>query len=324
MNSGAVSVYLIASKISRTSAISAALLSILIMDIFHIDAISWQIGLAIAALALGIPHGAVDHLISLPKNSPRKLIIFVSAYVAIAVVAGAAIFQWNIIGFQLVLIMSFIHFGIGDATFLVELGDAREQPRKRIMVKFFYALSSGALPVFLPLTSSETQKALNKIHPALIDWAGTGAARIRAAVLIFAAITALLLIFTRGWRELLDLTALFALSFFAPPLVAFAVYFGLWHALRHTARLTQLLSPARQYSDAGQPGKSLISASIPGLPALIGAVVIAAGFIIFRGEKFSTDFFWNLLVIVWALTVPHMLVTARIDRRVLNKYSAKR
>ena len=323
MNSGAASVYLLARKISTTSAVAAALLSLVIVHLFHVDAISWQIALATSALALGIPHGAVDHLISLPKNSPRKLLLFILIYVAIAVAAGAAIFQWNLIGFQLVLLMSFLHFGFGDATFLVELGDAKEQPRKQIFIKFFYALSSGALPVFLPLTSHETQKALNKIHPALIDWAGAGASRIRAAVLICAAITALLLIFTRGWRDLFDLAALFALGLFAPPLVAFAIYFGLWHALRHTARLTQLLPRAHEYSEAGNAGRALISASVPGLPALAGALVLAAGFIIFRGENLSSDFVWNLLVIVWALTVPHMLVTARIDRRVLNEFSTR-
>ncbi len=315
MESGAASVYSLARKISTVAAFSAAALSFLLIHLFHVDAISWQIVLATVALALGIPHGAVDHLITLPKNSPRKLAVFVAGYVAIAVVAGAAIFHWNVLGFQLVLVMSFLHFGFGDATFLVELGDSLHRPRKNIFIKFFYALASGALPVFLPLTSDQSQKALNKIHPALIDWAASAVEKIRVAVLILAAVTALLLIATRAWRDLLDLAALFLLSLIAPPLVAFAIYFGLWHALRHTARLTQLLPRSRN---------SLVAASIPGLPALIGALALAAVFIIFRGQKFSSDFFWNLLVIVWALTVPHMMVTARIDRRVLNKFSTKR
>ena len=315
MESGAASVYSLARKISTVAAFSAAALSFLLIHLFHVVAISWQIVLATVALALGIPHGAVDHLITLPKNSPRKLAVFVAGYVAIAVVAGAAIFHWNVLGFQLVLVMSFLHFGFGDATFLVELGDSLHRPRKNIFIKFFYALASGALPVFLPLTSDQSQKALNKIHPALIDWAASAVEKIRVAVLILAAVTALLLIATRAWRDLLDLAALFLLSLIAPPLVAFAIYFGLWHALRHTARLTQLLPRSRN---------SLVAASIPGLPALIGALALAAVFIIFRGQKFSSDFFWNLLVIVWALTVPHMMVTARIDRRVLNKFSTKR
>jgi len=31
------------------------------------------------------------------------------------------------------------------------------------------------------------------------------------------------------------------------------------------------------------------------------------------GKHFSTGLLWPMLVIIWALTVPHMLVTARFD-----------
>ena len=32
----------------------------------------------------------------------------------------------------------------------------------------------------------------------------------------------------------------------------------------------------------------------------------------------DASYLWYLLVVVWALTVPHMLVTSKIDRKALN------
>jgi beta-carotene 15,15'-dioxygenase len=53
-------------------------------------------------------------------------------------------------------------------------------------------------------------------------------------------------------REALDLTLLLLLAHLAPPLIAFAVYFGCWHAMRHTARLT--LSSASICIEEFEPG----------------------------------------------------------------------
>jgi hypothetical protein len=60
-----------------------------------------------------------------------------------------------------------------------------------------------------------------------------------------------------------------------------------------------------------------LSAVIPGLPALVGTFVVAA-VLAFSGQKFSDEFFWMALVVVWALTVPHMAVTAKLDRAALT------
>jgi Brp/Blh family beta-carotene 15,15'-monooxygenase len=103
----------------------------------------------------------------------------------------------------------------------------------------------------------------------------------------------------------------------APPLIAFAVYFGCWHAMRHTARLTlSLESSQRGYKD-GNLRKVFLSAVLPGTPALIGTFVIA-GALALLGNEFNDDFFWMALVVVWALTVPHMAVTAKLDRSALT------
>jgi hypothetical protein len=63
--------------------------------------------------------------------------------------------------------------------------------------------------------------------------------------------------------------------------------------------------------------KAFSQAVIPGLPALIGTFVVA-GLFALSGRDFTDDFFWMALVVVWALTVPHMAVTAKLDRAALT------
>jgi hypothetical protein len=53
------------------------------------------------------------------------------------------------------------------------------------------------------------------------------------------------------------------------------------------------------------------------LPALVGTFVVA-GILALSGRDFTDEFFWMALVVVWALTVPHMAVTAKLDRAALT------
>jgi hypothetical protein len=51
----------------------------------------------------------------------------------------------------------------------------------------------------------------------------------------------------------------------------------------------------------------------PGLPALFGALFAAVA--IGALTDFESDsLLWTMLAIVWALTVPHMAATSRLDR----------
>jgi len=39
-----------------------------------------QVVLAIIALAIGIPHGAIDHLITIPRDSTKRFVAFIVIY----------------------------------------------------------------------------------------------------------------------------------------------------------------------------------------------------------------------------------------------------
>jgi Brp/Blh family beta-carotene 15,15'-monooxygenase len=274
----------------------------------------WQVVIAVIALAIGIPHGALDHLVTLPKAQPKKMALFIVIYVAVAVVAVVGILNFNVFGFIIVLFMSAIHFGIGDAAFISEI-DKRTEPERKLN-RWLYIPAAGFTPVFIPLVNSASTDALASVNPALINWHQGFDSEILVAVTSFALAAIAVMLIGKRYREGLDLTLLVLLAHVAPPLIAFAVYFGCWHAMRHTARLTLSLPRSSERLSNGLNRQAFTSAVIPGLPALIGTFVVA-GLLALSGRDFTDEFFWMALVVVWALTVPHMVVTAKLDRAAL-------
>ena len=293
----------------------AVILSILFTAFLGSDNLNWQISLAVIALIIGIPHGALDHLVTLPKDKPAKMALFVIIYVLIAVAAVWAILQWNVLGFQLVVIMSAAHFGIGDAAFIAESERLNNGVSKSLTDRLIYAIPAGLLPVFVPLTSDLTNSALAEVNPQLINWAGSNSNLIHLLVLLIAASSLFILVLKRDDKSAMDLALLAALSILTPPLVAFAIYFGLWHALRHTARLTLNLSKSEIAYQNNEPKRAFINAVLPGIPALIGTFIVAA--VLAATNPDNSRLLWSILVVIWALTVPHMMVTAKLDKGAL-------
>ena len=72
-----------------------------------------------------------------------------------------------------------------------------------------------------------------------------------------------------------------------------------------------------RFSKAYERGSELDAfkaAVIPGLPALLGTIVFVVVLAVLSDQGISSSFLWLALVTVWALTVPHMIVTAKLDR----------
>ena len=300
---------------STISVILAILASLLFSDLLGVASMGWQVVIAVVALAIGIPHGALDHLVTLPKAQPKKMALFIVVYVAVAIVAVIGILQFNTVGFILVLFMSAVHFGIGDGAFINEIDKRSDSSQK--LNRWFYIPAAGFTPVFIPLVNSASTQALASVNPALINWHKGFDSEILFIVSSFTVVAIVVMGITKRFREALDLTLLLLLAHLAPPLIAFAVYFGCWHAMRHTARLTLSLPKSIENLTQGMLRKAFSQAVIPGLPALIGTFVVA-GILALSGKDFTDEFFWMALVVVWALTVPHMAVTAKLDRAALT------
>ena len=315
MKSGEVKLFEGIRNFSSVVILAGIILSLIFSQVLGESSMQWQVVIAIAALAIGIPHGALDHLVTLPKSRPLVMAGFIAVYVLIAIVAVIAILEFNVVGFIFVLVMSAVHFGIGDAAFISELD--RRQPVAVRLPRAIYAISAGSIPVLIPLVNSASTDALAQVNPSLIDWHQGYDQEILTVVITIACISIARLIVRKRIREAVDIGLLLALALLTPPLIAFALYFGCWHAMRHTARLTLSLESSQRAYESGNIRSAFLKAVIPGIPALVGTFFIAA-ILAIRGQDFNDDFFWMALVVVWALTVPHMAVTAKLDRNALT------
>jgi Brp/Blh family beta-carotene 15,15'-monooxygenase len=277
--------------------------------------LTWQVAIALFALAVGIPHGALDHFVTVPRTNKKSMVVFIFVYVLVACVAVLAILKWNVLGFQIVVLMSLVHFGVGDSAFLNELDRLKGKISSHLPTTFV-VLAFGSIPVVMPLINSSSTSALSQVNTNLINWHQGFDQALRSIVLALFIVALVALVITKRFRDVIDLFLLAALAVLTPPLIAFAVYFGCWHAMRHTARLTLVLPESLSAYEQGNALKAFWSAVLPGTPALIGSFLVAAGLWIY-GEV-DKSFFWFVLTIVWALTVPHMIVTAKLDRKALR------
>jgi Brp/Blh family beta-carotene 15,15'-monooxygenase len=295
---------------------TAGILVALFFGPFEGIPIELQVGIALAALAIGIPHGAVDHLITLPSLTATQRIAFIASYLAVVGLVIWAILSANVLGFQLVVLMSAIHFGLGDAAFVSELNARKSDNRP--FPKLPFAIASGFTPVVIPLVSAQSTQALEAVNPNLVGWA-MGFAPVLFIAMTTVSVGAIIwMLFVKSYQEAIDLGLLLTLSLVAPPLLAFAIYFGLWHAMRHTVRVSLELRKSQIAHEQGKPARAFSQAVLAGIPALI----LVLGFVVYltltRGTDLSTELLWYGLVVVWALTVPHMLLTLRLDVKALG------
>lgn len=305
-------------KYSSLATVIVIFLSLILSQFIKESTMTWQIIIALIALAIGIPHGALDHLVTLPRASMSKMVFFITIYTTIAAISVWAILMWPLAGFVGVVIMSSLHFGVGDAAFISELDSVQEQKGSNRVAQTFYALSSGTLPVIIPLTNEKSVTALQSVNKDLLNWHRGFANELMIMTISLFILALIAQIIFRRYRDTLDLSILFLLAMIAPPLLAFAAYFGLWHAMRHTARLTSNLKTSSRLIQDNKAAAAFRSAIIPGIPALLATFIAALGVTSFTEGGFGNQYLWISLVLVWALTVPHMMVTAKLDRRALG------
>ena len=167
MKSGELKLFEGIRSFSSFAILAGIILSLIFSQVLGENSMQWQVVIAIVALAIGIPHGALDHLVTLPKSRPIVMACFIAIYVLVAIVAVVAILNFNVVGFVFVLVMSAVHFGIGDAAFISELD--RRRPVAVRLPRAIYAVSAGSIPVLIPLVNSASTDALAQVNPSLIN-----------------------------------------------------------------------------------------------------------------------------------------------------------
>jgi len=256
---------------------------------------------------LGLPHGAVDHLEGRALLAHRAgrwwWLVFGMLYVAAAVAVVAAWLAWPpglLAGF---LVLAAAHFGAEDID-----ADATAPGGP---VRLMEVAVRGAIPVLGPALFHPARTG--ELFAYLLP--GTTVAGVQAvlvpmawgAPVIAGGLTAFAVIAwaTGRRRTAVEVLVLTAAVWVLPPLLAFVVYFCLWHAPRHTLTVAARLSPA----DARH---GLVRFTRAALPLTLMTAVAGAAVSWWLGSAAHAvpAVIATVFVGLAALTVPHVVLAA--------------
>lgn len=296
----------------RRFALGAAVLAISVCLLAGRPGLGAQLVLLAAAVAvLGLPHGALDLPLAREafrgRLGPAWLPLFGASYLG---AAGAVLAGWAVAPVATLvafLAVSALHFGWGDAE---EAGRWRAAD----------AVARGLLPVLLPGLFHPGETGLlfawltGTAPEATEVWTAT-AARALAAPWAALACAVTVRAAARGEGSAAAEIPVLALAFAVlPPLLAFGVYFCLFHAPRHLIEV----------SAGGTPVRDLLRAAVPS--TLLALALAAAGWFWLRPEALPAGpallrvLFWGLA----SLTAPHMILAAVLSAPVRGPSGAPR
>lgn len=258
--------------------------------------VNWILGSALI-LILGVPHGAFDSIyferLFRPSHRASWLLFVLLYLMTSALVVGF----WVVAPFaalSIFLLISLWHFSADPA------------PGVDAITRLFY----GGGIIVLPLLRHSAE--VTRIFTLL---SGPDAAGVIVVVLhqiapawaLFLGIAALLQV-RRDLLAAAEITALGVLGIFAPPLVAFAVFFCAMHSARHLIRTVR-------WSGVPFDRSLLMSAA---LPMFILIPFLALGWYLLDGLSNETRAIRILFIGLAALTVPHMALVERERVRLIG------
>ncbi|MEH1100952.1 Brp/Blh family beta-carotene 15,15'-dioxygenase [Micromonospora sp. CPCC 205561] len=268
----------------------------------------------VAGLLLGLPHGAVDHLVPAWLSArARPLPARVALLAVYAATAGAGLAAFRaapdlaLLGF---LVVSVVHFGAADVAFHAE------RDRRPARAGVTAVLAYGGPPVVVPLALWRDQvdpllAAVAPRAPALL----TGEVRALALGTVLCAVAATTIREVRAGRAR-DAGQPFLLAVLfgtVPPPLAVGAYFAAWHSCRHVARL--LRHDPRNTADleAGRVGPPLRRFTRQAAAPTLVAVAALVALVIWPGDR--ADPLPATFAVLAALTLPHAALVAWTDRR---------
>ncbi len=298
---------------------------------------------ALSLVLFGLPHGAVDYL-AVPRLLGRKVWPWPALAVGILylVLGGAYLYLWfaaPTAAFAGFIALTWLHWGGGDLhalTAFVSSGGAYPVGRAR---RALTLILRGGLPMLIPLLAfpgtyrTVAESAVNLFAPAsngVLSWAFEPSFRLIAGM-AFALLAVATLASGYGsakkrgargawWVDVAE-TALLAVYFaLVPPVLAVGLYFCLWHAPRHVARLVLLDEKSSGALKTGRLSSALVRFARDAAPLTIVALVLLLGLYLVvpgigsQGQS-PASLLAVYLVLISALTLPHVVVVSFMDLR---------
>ncbi len=295
----------------------------------------WQfVPFVVGMVFLGLPHGAMDHLVvPFEGRRPLTLSYFALFFIGYLGLTVAFLAFWHVlptVALAVFLVMSWLHWGQGDAWALhAFLG--RPTAVSRLHTGLVWAVR-GALPIILPPLAFPAY--FHNFTQGMLAWYGGGGQTWALSSAVRFAGLGTLAVLAGGyawaarkdygpgqrpafWTDLFEVALLALLFLRVPPILAVGVYFCVWHAARHLARLMLLDPVSHVWLAKGMLGRSVARTALLCLPLTLAALGMLGGLYAFQAHRASDagSFVYFYLSLIAALTFPHFLLVLWMDRR---------
>ncbi len=275
------------------------------LDNLHFNA-QLQVTLALIFL-LGIPHGAIDHLL-LYKSQKEKGFSNLNFYVFYLGLIAIYVVLWILMPYFslfLFFLISFYHFGQSQFSFI----KFKERNFFKISLYLvwggsiisglFYHHYDVLINFFNETSHFSATESIITHHRLLFFFIGTS---VLSVLLMALCLWKWEDNVKRFWTEI-AIFALLHLAFFTlPPLLAFSIYFAIWHSLKVLDEEYVYMKKIGSIKGL----KGFIKLLLPySSISIVGALLIIAGFSYFQ---FSISPFFLTIIFLSVLTLPHRVV----------------
>ncbi|MTI21322.1 hypothetical protein E1176_09855, partial [Fulvivirga sp. RKSG066] len=210
--------------------LAVVLLSVMWPAVSNISTIAF-LGMLVV---VGIPHGAIDHLIHFKnaKGSTRKKWYFYIQYLGLAGLVAVSWLYLPILSFLLFMLISAYHFGQSQL-FYLQLGALLKHT-------LFLVWGIFLLSIIVVFNYNECYQIFSSLSSLLVgDWMTIDIWQISMLLsggALFTIFNYLVLNGQMSFKRFLLEFSLFGafvvLSIYADAILSFTIYFGLWHSLR--------------------------------------------------------------------------------------------
>jgi beta-carotene 15,15'-dioxygenase len=254
---------------------------------------------ALILLAVGIPHGAIDHLISNPVFEISSFKLFLIKYLSLI---GGYLIVWYffpLIALFSFLVMSAYHFG---QTHFIHISS----PVKH---SWLLNISRGGyfLAVILVGNWDTTRLILSSLTS--LEFINEYRFWILGSFLILTVL--IQSFFGPQWSKthLLELIILGPILYFTPLLIGFIIYFGFWHSLPSMLKEYDYLKKFKAYETPSKFAVQLVPFS---LISLLGIAVI-----LFLGIKYldENELILLFFILISLISFPHILYMDQFLRK---------
>lgn len=268
----------------------------------------------VASLVIcGLPHGAVDHLVPGWVRgrafSPHEMGRFLAAYLVLTLALIPVWFIAPVLALVGFFAVTVLHWGWSELAWF----PAQRRPA-------LVAAARGMAAVFLPALAfpARFNRAVHALlmpfmaHPPRI--VPTGTVEI-VGLALFA--TVCLLGLGESLRARLELLGVVVFFATVDPVFAVGLYFIAWHSWRHLVRLATIDPVAAAALAERRPVQAILRVLGAAIPCTLAALLGLLGFAALAAVRLSApaQITAVALALIAALTVPHTILVAWLDRR---------